>query len=400
MDARLYSRQRAYICLADVHPLLIFGRNKRMPNRIIKDSIWTSPNLNKLSAQAERHFYRVLLSADDYGCFESTRAVLKGKCYPLKLNTIKEKDIDKWQIEMISLDIIKEWEKEERIFAAFCQFDKHNSKYSVTEDGKPTRHRRRTPEPPQELLNETMEMEIKRSRNQQQADRLAAKNRRARQKGAEGSHTLEEWEKLKKEKEYTCVLCGKKEPEVILTQDHIIPLSMGGSNYIQNIQPLCMPCNRTKGVILSQSLPTLASVSPNPKSLILNPESQILNPDIAGASPAVQVFDFWNYQTIITHKQLSCKAKGKINALLAEGYTTEDILTAIENYAIILAGSEFYFTYKWGLADFLQRGFENFKNLDIAKNNYRRKTNNGIGKDKPEGIRAEPGKYDNIKTIR
>ena len=71
-------------------------------------------------------------------------------------------------------------------------------------------------------------------------------NRRARQLNAQGFHTLGEWELLKKQYGYTCPSCGKSEPNIILTRDHIIPLIKGGSNFIENIQPLCRPCNSSK----------------------------------------------------------------------------------------------------------------------------------------------------------
>lgn len=61
-----------------------------------------------------------------------------------------------------------------------------------------------------------------------------------------GSHTLGEWETLKAQYNWTCPSCGKKEPEIKLTEDHIIPISRGGSNNIENIQPLCGPCNSKK----------------------------------------------------------------------------------------------------------------------------------------------------------
>lgn len=67
--------------------------------------------------------------------------------------------------------------------------------------------------------------------------------RYAREKGAIGSHTLQEWEDLKIEFDNKCAFCRKK---VKLTKDHIIPLSENGTDYIDNIQPLCKNCNSKK----------------------------------------------------------------------------------------------------------------------------------------------------------
>ena len=43
----------------------------------------------------------------------------------------------------------------------------------------------------------------------------------------------------------TCLCCGKKKK---LTADHVVPLSKGGSDSIDNIQPLCQSCNSSKGI--------------------------------------------------------------------------------------------------------------------------------------------------------
>lgn len=72
-------------------------------------------------------------------------------------------------------------------------------------------------------------------------------NRRTRKELMGGSFTAQQWRELKARYNYTCLCCGRQEPEIRLTADHVIPLSRGGSNDISNIQPLCLSCNSSKG---------------------------------------------------------------------------------------------------------------------------------------------------------
>lgn len=69
---------------------------------------------------------------------------------------------------------------------------------------------------------------------------------RVRKLNAEGSFTQQEWEDLKQKFNYTCLCCKKSEPKVTLSVDHILPLTKGGTDYIDNIQPLCRRCNSIK----------------------------------------------------------------------------------------------------------------------------------------------------------
>lgn len=59
-----------------------------------------------------------------------------------------------------------------------------------------------------------------------------------------GTHTKAEWVAVIKKYKGRCAICEKKKK---LTKDHVKPLTKGGRNTIDNIQPLCLPCNARKG---------------------------------------------------------------------------------------------------------------------------------------------------------
>jgi len=78
--------------------------------------------------------------------------------------------------------------------------------------------------------------------------RHAEARRRARKMDADGSHTYLEFTLLCEAEDCRCLACEKAFPLETLTEDHIVPLSRGGSDNISNIQPLCKSCNCHKGI--------------------------------------------------------------------------------------------------------------------------------------------------------
>lgn len=71
--------------------------------------------------------------------------------------------------------------------------------------------------------------------------------RRARKANAEGTHTKDEVEQVRVVQGNLCVYCGVSLVHAGTHEDHYMPLSKGGSDYIENIQLLCPSCNLSKG---------------------------------------------------------------------------------------------------------------------------------------------------------
>lgn len=85
--------------------------------------------------------------------------------------------------------------------------------------------------------------------------RFRSSGRRAKKAGTYGSHTKEQWKVLKNFFGSACLCCGLSEDKLKdlgrkLAADHIVPIAKGGTNDIENIQPLCHGvggCNNKKG---------------------------------------------------------------------------------------------------------------------------------------------------------
>ena len=111
-----------------------------MPSRILKESICSSDNLDKLSNFQENVFYRLIVNCDDYGRMDARPRILVSRLYPLR--DIREAQINDALQALSSAGLVilysvggkpfvqmKTWERHQQIRAK-------KSKYPAPESGK------------------------------------------------------------------------------------------------------------------------------------------------------------------------------------------------------------------------------------------------------------------------
>ncbi len=69
----------------------------------------------------------------------------------------------------------------------------------------------------------------------------------------------------------------------------------------------------------------------------------------------VEIFNYWNKQEIIVHQKLNTSIENKIKKTLTL-ISVRQLIKAIHNYSQVLKSNAHYFSYKWTLTQFLERG--------------------------------------------
>jgi hypothetical protein len=112
-----------------------------MPNRILKESICTSENLDQLSSFDETVFYRLIVNVDDYGRIDARPKLLAAKLFPLK--DIRANQIESALRKLTSAELVITYEVGGKPFLQMNTWDRHQqirakkSKYPGPESRDP-----------------------------------------------------------------------------------------------------------------------------------------------------------------------------------------------------------------------------------------------------------------------
>ena len=94
-----------------------------MPNRIIKESICTSEQIDALLPIEEVAFYRLLVNCDDYGCFDAREKVVKSRLFPLR--DISTEDVHRILDRLSEAGLIQLYEVDGKSYLNVCKWADH-----------------------------------------------------------------------------------------------------------------------------------------------------------------------------------------------------------------------------------------------------------------------------------
>ena len=110
-----------------------------MPNRIIKESICTSEEIDLLDSEQEVFFYRLMVVVDDFGLMDARLSILKAKCYPLKSIEINSIQLNLARLQAVGL--VRLYQVDGKPYLSITNWAKHQqirakrAKYPTPEQG-------------------------------------------------------------------------------------------------------------------------------------------------------------------------------------------------------------------------------------------------------------------------
>lgn len=95
-----------------------------MPNRVIKESIKRSPQIDSLTWFEEVVFYRLLVTADDFGCMDARPLLLKSELFPIKEGVTK-KAVEDAINRLASVGLLQKYEASGMPYVCFPKWELH-----------------------------------------------------------------------------------------------------------------------------------------------------------------------------------------------------------------------------------------------------------------------------------
>lgn len=95
-----------------------------MPNRVIKESIKRSPQIDALTWFEEVVFYRLIVTADDYGCIDGRPVLIKNELFPTREN-VTRKSVEDAITKLVAVGLLYQYEVDGKPYLAFPTWEKH-----------------------------------------------------------------------------------------------------------------------------------------------------------------------------------------------------------------------------------------------------------------------------------
>ncbi len=95
-----------------------------MPNRILKESVCTSPNMERLSWFEEVCFYRLIVQCDDYGRLDARPVLLRAKLFPLR-EDVQVAEVDAAMARLEEVGLIERYEVIGRPYLQLATWERH-----------------------------------------------------------------------------------------------------------------------------------------------------------------------------------------------------------------------------------------------------------------------------------
>lgn len=94
-----------------------------VPNRIIKESICVSEQIDALTPLEEIAFYRLLVNCDDYGCFDAREKVVKSRLFPLR--DLSTEDVRRILSRLEAVGLLQLYEVDGKPYLNVCKWGEH-----------------------------------------------------------------------------------------------------------------------------------------------------------------------------------------------------------------------------------------------------------------------------------